>query len=1611
MLDFSKSRVEAIITEHGKIDELMIITELFDKISKLKHEDKSLSCFRCLDIVYNYHMKKKKQNTDKLNRVVEDSKGIINALNAFLKAYNENNGNVNANKCLISLTKICFSICEITLFPNYQIQIYPVFLDMERFLISNERAICYLSPTGSGKTRSLPLVLAIRSQREQLKIPFIVMTEPKKSLISQKIKDFNKIYGDNMIITCSKDDLISLYKLDKYEQPILGLLTPFQALILYQELTDQNIDFISKTRFIIDEMHERSIHLDIFISRIIQRTKNNNSIGSQLVLMSATPDSTLLKSMGIGFFESEFKSTLFPIEDEPLNITKFDEAYQSISLRCAKIVDSKKWDPGHILIFLPGIASCREVLNGIVEELSKKSNIHILPGELQPQETFDGFLSRIKQKIDQKKCTIYVVPIIVTGCVDEEQKKLAINDIFISKSYKIIKIICATNIVESSITIPNLACVIDSGMYKQAMYDSIKGITSIKESLICEMMRKQRRGRLGRTRKGIFVPVVLNGTQLPTSVEPYTNSIDIASAILSLKQIKINLEDEANLPNKLDERLLREMTIHLQKSLLLSKNNHITSLGRIVAHFNGFSPFLTLSTIQFKHKYGDDPLYGLFAGHILLIFLRESHFVRDNMSKKFQEYYDNDSDIITLFRITLDLLVIKKKHLPEKTSQYGVSLIEFSNMKASFWEFLFFIFSDMENSKINFDVTLREYTNWIKTINLLQLINEFIQILIEVNPEWIKIRRAEFNTILNSNDDPIIVYHIHEQASRNPIDVMIRKRPGSFSFNFYQSILVFSLEKNTERNMYYGWITHPSPVLRPVQCVESIPIESIGINDFFIALLQGFIEWNSNNELFYGINQDNRFSIHSLQTVAFCYETMKENYLTFCPKNKEASYKMRQAIDFAYQIMPYTSRSLIIKSKQPECIVEILSNGSNQYDSKVYTHFSGFPDCYKITQELLRYLTAHKALLAHNLNHIRLATACSNLLVENNDYLKGNSRISFNIVPGDYDNVFVQNISHLICIVDKDFKIDYRGPKCEWNIEGYTSYQDTDEKIIQRANNVSPNISASHKFDLIIYYNDESLRIENNKIREQFSEAENHCIKDEKIHGVFRLPIFTNSRPIFSKEKRDFKCNSIQKQLNIDGAYVKIVGRFFFIKVPLNPRTTEPNFEISLQTIITNNGTAVNCFERFPITSICAFNNNHQEEEFVRMARDLSIQFGDSLLSPKIHYKALENSQYKGRIFVDVIGSNLGLAYANSFRDIMECPIKCINISPKIVNPSYLRFPKLFAIFKDWIKSKVPSLTFNNQNICGDKKAGFLLQEALKDFNSEIFGYDVVSLSQHPWSVIFTTYKAILREHGDSSVFLDRTNQNVVIRKNLTKLFEERINRNIPKSDVFGCVENCNDSKRSRQFLSIFNKDPPHQALPICTKCYSNSLDYALENFKKDSGLDFDKISVNEIKPPSPYLYVSTFESNEYWPQIPLCQLLWILLKERKTSKKIREWITIAANQAICTNKSIFTYCPKHPNYKIPIPNNEQVTIRCPVRFCHYFYCFHCEMWENKPCTIVNIEKIKRCPKCLVPTSKSDGCNHISCPCGHHWCYKCGLGFNTQGECYNHMKDTHGNFF
>ena len=67
------------------------------------------------------------------------------------------------------------------------------------------------------------------------------------------------------------------------------------------------------------------------------------------------------------------------------------------------------------------------------------------------------------------------------------------------------KVVLATNIAETSITIDDVVCVIDSGRMKEARYDAVRKMASLEDCIVSKANARQRAGRAGRVRAGVCI--------------------------------------------------------------------------------------------------------------------------------------------------------------------------------------------------------------------------------------------------------------------------------------------------------------------------------------------------------------------------------------------------------------------------------------------------------------------------------------------------------------------------------------------------------------------------------------------------------------------------------------------------------------------------------------------------------------------------------------------------------------------------------------------------------------------------------------------------------------------------------------------------------------------------------------------------------------------------------------------------------------------------------------------------------------------------------------------------------------------------------------------------
>jgi ATP-dependent helicase HrpB len=215
---------------------------------------------------------------------------------------------------------------------------------------------------------------------------------------------------------------------------------------------------------VIDEFHERSLQADLAIALVsdLQKTQRPDL---KIVVMSATLDLTELRTFFPRANLLQISGRVFPVEIEYL-----EDARPSIALARAR--DFLGQSNGDLLFFLPGMREIRQAQSEVSDWLRS--------------QRLDWVVAPFHSELTESEQRLALEPL------SAEDRRL-----------KGRKVILATNIAETSITLPDVKVVIDSGLHRSVSTHTWSGMSELKTREISRASAKQRAGRAGRVSAGL----------------------------------------------------------------------------------------------------------------------------------------------------------------------------------------------------------------------------------------------------------------------------------------------------------------------------------------------------------------------------------------------------------------------------------------------------------------------------------------------------------------------------------------------------------------------------------------------------------------------------------------------------------------------------------------------------------------------------------------------------------------------------------------------------------------------------------------------------------------------------------------------------------------------------------------------------------------------------------------------------------------------------------------------------------------------------------------------------------------------------------------------------
>jgi ATP-dependent helicase HrpB len=351
------------------------------------------------------------------------------------------------------------------------------------------------SPTGSGKSTQVPQMLL---DHGLLGDGEIVVLQPRRlatrMLAARVAHERNSRLGDEVGYQIRFDKITS-------EKTRIRFVT--EGVLLRQLLNDPMLRGVSAVVF--DEFHERHLYGDISLARVLhlQETKRPDL---KLIVMSATLDAGQLESYLAPCVTLQSSGRTFPVNIEYLSRPvrpDEDKIWDVAAESLEQIADA---NDGDVLVFMPGAYEISRTVEAI-RHSRVGSEFLVLPlhGEL-PVADQDAAVAQYEHR----------------------------------------KVVVATNVAETSLTIDGIRLVIDSGLARIPRYDPQRGINTLLIEKISRASADQRAGRAGRTAPGVCLRLWTAHEHENRAAQelPEIKRLDLSEVVLTLKASGI--DDIAN---------------------------------------------------------------------------------------------------------------------------------------------------------------------------------------------------------------------------------------------------------------------------------------------------------------------------------------------------------------------------------------------------------------------------------------------------------------------------------------------------------------------------------------------------------------------------------------------------------------------------------------------------------------------------------------------------------------------------------------------------------------------------------------------------------------------------------------------------------------------------------------------------------------------------------------------------------------------------------------------------------------------------------------------------------------------------------------------------------
>ncbi|MBX5158065.1 ATP-dependent helicase HrpB [Rhizobium sp. NZLR8] len=397
--------------------------------------------------------------------------------------------------------------------------------------LANEGRAVLSAPPGAGKTTLVPLYLLDQAWRGDGKI---ILLEPRRLAARAAASRMASLLGEQVGSTVGYR-----MRLDNRISAATRIEVVTEGVFARMILDDPELAGVSVVIF--DEFHERSLDADFGLALALD-VQSALREDLRILVMSATLDVERVAALLDHPPVIESLGRSFPIDIRYQDRPGGERIEDAVT---RAILDAHADQTGSILAFLPGQAE----ITRTVERLQGRFGAETL-----------------------------IAPLY--GNLSQKEQDAAIRP----ASTGTRKIVLATSIAETSITIDGVRIVIDSGLQRLPVFEAPTGITRLETVRVSRASADQRAGRAGRTEPGIAVRLWHQGqtAALPAFTPPQILSSDLSGLVLDLAHWGV--QDPASLAfvDQPPETTLREARVLLGQLGALDKGGALTVRGKVM---------------------------------------------------------------------------------------------------------------------------------------------------------------------------------------------------------------------------------------------------------------------------------------------------------------------------------------------------------------------------------------------------------------------------------------------------------------------------------------------------------------------------------------------------------------------------------------------------------------------------------------------------------------------------------------------------------------------------------------------------------------------------------------------------------------------------------------------------------------------------------------------------------------------------------------------------------------------------------------------------------------------------------------------------------------------